>query len=81
MTSELVIKAFFPYLLLMLSSLVAQKGKNRPANAGDLGLIPGSGRSPGEGNSYSLQYLVWRIPGTEESGGLLSIGCKRVGYN
>ena len=25
-------------------------------NAGDLGLIPGLGRSPGEGNSYSLQY-------------------------
>ena len=25
-------------------------------NAGDLGLIPGSGRSPGEGNSYPLQY-------------------------
>ena len=25
-------------------------------NAGDLGLIPGLGRSPGEGNSYQLQY-------------------------
>jgi len=24
---------------------------------GDLGLIPGSGRSPGEGNGYSLQYF------------------------
>ena len=30
--------------------------KNPPANAGDLGLIPGLGRSPGEGNSYPLQY-------------------------
>ena len=29
--------------------------KNPPANAGDLGLIPGLGRSPGEGNSYPLQ--------------------------
>ena len=32
--------------------------KNLPASAGDLrdaGLIPGSGRSPGEGNSNSLQ--------------------------
>jgi len=27
-----------------------------PANAGDLGLIPGSGRSHGEGNDYPLQY-------------------------
>ena len=30
--------------------------KNRPADAGDLGSIPGSGRSPGEGNGYLLQY-------------------------
>ena len=30
--------------------------KNLPANAGDVGLIPGSGRSPGEGNGNPLQY-------------------------
>ena len=30
--------------------------KNLPANAGDSGLIPESGRSPGEGNDKSLQY-------------------------
>ena len=33
--------------------------KNLPVNAGDTrdtGLIPGSGRSPGEGNGYPLQY-------------------------
>ena len=30
--------------------------KNLPANAGNAGLIPGSGRSPGEGNSNPLQY-------------------------
>ena len=30
--------------------------KNPPANAGDAGLIPGSGRSPGEGNGNTLQY-------------------------
>ena len=29
--------------------------KNLPANAGDLGLIPGTGRSPGEGNDNPLQ--------------------------
>ena len=29
--------------------------KNLPANAGDTGLIPGSGRSPGEGNGNPLQ--------------------------
>ena len=31
-------------------------GKETPYNAGDLGSIPGSGRSPGEGNSKPLQY-------------------------
>ena len=30
--------------------------KNLPANAGDAGLIPGLGRSPGEGKSNALQY-------------------------
>ena len=29
--------------------------KNQPANAADAGTIPGSGRSPGEGNGYPLQ--------------------------
>ena len=31
-------------------------GKNSACNAGDLGLIPGLGRSPGEGNGNPLQY-------------------------
>ena len=31
-------------------------GKESACNAGDLGLIPGLGRSPGEGNGYPLQY-------------------------
>ena len=30
--------------------------KNPPAKAGDTGSIPGSGRSPGEGHGYPLQY-------------------------
>ena len=30
--------------------------KNLPANAGDAGSIPGSGKSPGEGNDNPLQY-------------------------
>ena len=31
-------------------------GKASVCNAGDLGLIPGSGRSPGKGNGYPLHY-------------------------
>ena len=38
------------------ASQVAQMLKNPPANAGDVGLILESGRSPGEGNGNSLQY-------------------------
>ena len=36
--------------------------KNPPANAGDVGSIPGSGRSPGGGNGYPLQYSCLRNP-------------------
>ena len=46
-------------------------GKESAHDAGDPGSVPGLGRSPGEGNSYPLQYLAWRIPRTEESGGVL----------
>ena len=30
--------------------------KNPPVNAGDVGSVPGLGRSPGEGNGHSFQY-------------------------
>ena len=52
----------------------ASVAKNPPANAGDTGSIPGSGRSPGEGNGNPLQYSSWRIPWTEETGRLPSMG-------
>ena len=41
--------------------------------AGDPDLIPGLGRSPGEGNGRS-SILAWRIPWTEEPGGPQSMG-------
>jgi len=40
-----------------MASLMAQMVKNPPANAGDPGLIPGSGKSPREGNSLQYFYL------------------------
>ena len=46
--------------------------KESACDAGDLGSIPGWVRSPGEGHGYSLQYLAWRIPWTEEPGWLWS---------
>ena len=47
--------------------------KNLPANAGDVrdsGLIPGSGRSMEKGMATHSGILAWRIPWTEEPGGL-----------
>ena len=37
-------------------------GKESPCNAGDPGSIPGSGRSPGEGNGNALQYYCLENP-------------------
>ena len=56
------------------NSLCSSVSKESVCNAGDPGSIPGSGRSPGEGNASPLQYSAWRIPWTEEPGGLQSIG-------
>ena len=40
----------------------SSKGEAPAYNAGDLGLIPGSGRSPGEGNRNPLQYYCLENP-------------------
>ena len=42
-----------------LGFLGSSAGKESGCNAGDLGSIPGLGRSPGEENSYLLQYSCW----------------------
>ena len=47
---------------LNLASLVAQTVKNLPLIPGDPGLIPGPGRSPGEGNGNPLQYSCLENP-------------------
>ena len=46
----------------MEASLVAQRLKASACNARDLGSIPGSGRSPGEGNGNPLQYSCLENP-------------------
>ena len=58
--------------------------KNLLANAGDIrdvGSIPGSGRSPEGGHGNPLSILAWRIPWTEKSGGIQSIGLQRVRHD
>ena len=41
--------------------------KNLPTSTGDMDLVPGSGRSPGEGNATFSSILAWEIPWAEES--------------
>ena len=49
----------------------SSSGKESACNAGDPGLVAGSGRSPGEGNGYPLQYswaslvaqMIMNLPG------------------
>ena len=41
--------------------------KNPPANAGDSGSIPGSGRCPGRGNGYPPQYSCLENPQGQRS--------------
>ena len=68
----------------MYSREVALVVKNPPANAGDMGLIPGSGRSPGEANEEMATHSsihAWENPWTEEPGGLQSMGSPRVGHD
>ena len=67
------------------ASQLALMVKNPPASAGDIrgvGLIPGSGRSPGEGNGNPLQYscLPGKSHGQRSLEGYSPWGC-RVGHS
>ena len=53
-------------------------GKESTCSAGDLGLIPGLGRSPGEGRGSPPVFLPGESPWREEPGGLQSTGSQRV---
>ena len=52
-------------------------GKEPACSAGDMGLIPGSGRSPGGGQATHSNILAWRIPWTGEAGELHSSWCHK----
>ena len=55
--------------------------KESTCNAGDPDLIPGTGRSPGEGNCKPLRYSCLGISWTEEPGGLQTMGVTRVRHD
>ena len=63
----------------MVKDLLASTG-----DEGDTSLIPGLGRSAGIGNGRMAAHssiLAWRVPWTEEPGGLQSTGSQRVGHS
>lgn len=55
--------------------------KNPPDDAGDSGLIPGSGRSPRVGKGNPLQHSCLESSMAEESDGLQSMGSQRIGHD
>ena len=66
------------HILGFLGDLVI---KNLPANAGDTGLIPGSGRSPGEGHGNTPVFLPGKCHGQRSLAGYSPWGSKRVGQD
>ena len=56
-------------------------GNESACKVGNLDLIPGLGRSPGEKNGYHSKILACKIPWMEEPGRLQSMGSQRVGHD
>ena len=63
-----------------MSFLGSSDSKESACNVGDLGSIPGSGSSPGEGNGYPLLYSCLENSMDRETW-LKSIGLQRVRYD
>ena len=63
-------------LLAVLGFPCGSAGKESACNAGNLGSVPGLGRSRGEGKGYPLQYSGLGVPWTGES-----MGSQRVGHD
>ena len=65
-------------MLVFLGFCCGSANKESACNAGDLGLIPGLGRSPGEGKGYPFQYsglensMDYTVHGVAKSQSLLS---------
>ena len=65
--SSQILLSIFPYLFLDIHTYIkgfpsGSDGKESAYNEGDLGPIPGLGRSPGEGNGNSLYYFCQKNP-------------------
>ena len=65
----------------ILSPLVAQMAKNLPAMQETWAQSRGWGNPLEEGMATHSSILAWRVPWTEEPGGLQSVGLQRVGHD
>ena len=63
----------FPIFFFFEAGIGGSDSKESASYAGDQGLIPASGRSPGEGNGNHSSILAWIISWTEEPGKLQSM--------
>ena len=66
---------------LAMGFLRGSDGKDTACNAGDPGSIPGSGRSPGEGNGNPLQYSCLENPVDKGAWGAESLGLQRIRHD
>ena len=74
----------FVFILLYTfyrASQVVLVVKNPPANAGDVGSIPGREDPLEKEMATHSSILAWEIPWTEQPGGLRSVGSQRAGRN
>ena len=62
-------------------AIVVKSPSAKARDVRDVGVIPGSGRSPGGGHTTHSSVLAWRIPWTEEPGRLQSMESQRVGHD
>ena len=65
----------------MVKKNKTKQNKKLPANAEDMSLIPGLGRSSGGGHGYPLQYSCLENPMDRGPDGLQSTGLERVGHD
>ena len=75
-----MIREYFNPLYIQKSFPDSSVGKESACNAGDPGSIPGSGRSPGEGNGNPLQYSCLENPVDRGAGQATVHEVTRVGH-
>ena len=80
-TSAIAFMFFLKWLYRFLGLPWRLSCNKSACRSGDMGSIPDSGRSPGEGNGNPLQYSCLGNPWTEEPSGLQSMGSQRARHN